>query len=79
MPLSLSRHKSSFSFSSLVEFIFCHPLDSDNKSENKEVTEEKPEKPKKDGPPRKKKKTELSLRDEIELEMKNGPGIPPEV
>ena len=51
--------------------------DTETKTENKETPEEKP---KKEGPPpKKKKKMEMSLRDEIELEMRNGPGIPPEV
>jgi hypothetical protein len=37
------------------------------------------EKKSSDAPPKKKKKIELSLREEIELEMQDGPGEPPTV
>ena len=46
---------------------------------NATETEKKPEKKIADAPPKKKKKTELSLREEIEQEMQDGPGEAPTV
>ena len=49
--------------------------------EKKEPEKKEKEKDKKSeaGPPKKKKKTEMTLKEEIELEFANGPGEPPEV
>lgn len=53
------------------------PRESQNHKQNSESEKKPSEKKNSDVPPKKKKKVELSLREEIELEMQDGPGEPP--
>jgi len=58
----------------------CRKVVNQSLSINYIEAEKKPtEKKSADAPPKKKKKTELSLREEIEQEMQDGPGEPPTV